>query len=160
MIPTPISSLLLPHRATLLAHHILQNICAAGFRSWKLDVNTKTNLYITFDGEYFCYFFSHNSAIFFALSWPLTPSTLGPGVVSAPRSEGCDWDAIGHQVNPLAGASQPSPHLLRVPGSTGIILSPVNSAGIAPEKLTSLEGTSILRICGYVVKMISRFLGI
>jgi hypothetical protein len=48
-----------------------------------MDINTKTNLYIIFDDKYFLLLFQ-NSAIFFALLWPLTPSTLGPGVVSTP----------------------------------------------------------------------------
>jgi hypothetical protein len=48
-----------------------------------MDINTKTNLYITFDDNFFLLRFQ-NSAIFFALSCPLTPSTLGPGVVSTP----------------------------------------------------------------------------
>jgi hypothetical protein len=48
-----------------------------------MDTNAKTNLYITFDNKYFLVLFQY-SAIFFALSWSLTPSTLGPGVVSTP----------------------------------------------------------------------------
>jgi hypothetical protein len=76
------SQLLLSHHVRSLAHQFLENISAPGFPSWKLDINTKTN-YITFDDKYFLLLF-RNSAIFFALSWPLTPSTLGPGVISTP----------------------------------------------------------------------------
>jgi hypothetical protein len=122
----------------------LENNSAPGFPSWKTDISTKTNLYITFDDKYFLLLFQ-NSAIFFALSWPLTPSTLGPGVVSTPAQWGvCLWrhwppgQLPGGSLEILCRCTLGSvidPELFLLRSIPSII---------APENFESVKGTSIL----------------